>query len=293
LIDLLKRHPLLGEVEVVMHDVVSVKPDIAIVEVPTGVPYLERIGASRIVLLRYGDQGHGACAFQLFERGANAIVVVPTEFAYRTLGYGIPYQVIYNAFEPPDVVAQGGKRGKKVLYAGVYRFAKDTPLAAKVASLAPDLGFVWRKSTDIHEAIEPMAVPPNVTLLEATSNRDELWDGVGCVLVTSRYESFCLIAYEAMCRGIPVVYHARLESITEWAGKARWLYPCASATGMAAACREAIVSAANEFQNAQGHDGMLPLLPEAELIEAANRVHQASLKQLDAFVRTFLLAPEI
>jgi glycosyltransferase involved in cell wall biosynthesis len=287
LIDLLKRHPLLGEVEVVMHDVVSVKPDIAMVEVPTGVPYLERIGASRIVLLRYGDQGHGACAFQLFERGANAVVVVPTEFAYRTLGYGIPYQVIYNAFEPPDVVAQGGKRGKKVLYAGVYRFAKDTPLAAKVASLAPDLGFVWRKSTDIHEAIEPIAVPPNVTLLEATSNRDELWDGVGCVLVTSRYESFCLIAYEAMCRGIPVVYHERLESITEWAGKTtEWvgkvggLYLCGTAAAMAAACRDAIWNGAS--------DG-----PLDKSIELANRVHQTSLRQLDAFIRTFLLAPEI
>jgi len=301
LIDLLKRHPLLGEVEVVTHDVVGARPDIAIVEVPTGLPYLERIGASRVVLLRYGDQGHGACAFQLFERGADAIVIVPTEFAYRTLGYGIPYQVIYNAFEPPDVVqrvavdAEGrpmGKPGKKVLYTGVYRFAKDTPLAARAAALAPDLEFVWRKSTDIHEAIEPIAVPLNVELLEATPNRDELWDGIGCVLVTSRYESFCLIAYEAMCRGIPVVYHQRIESITEWAGKGPGLYPCASAAGMAAACREAITNRANALTSVSNNLGS----PECQgwaLIEVANRVHQISLRQLDVFIRTFLLAPEI
>jgi glycosyltransferase involved in cell wall biosynthesis len=282
LIELLKRHPLIGEVEAVAHDVVSAKPDVAFVEVPTGVPYVERIGARRNVLLRYGDQGHGACAFQLFEKGADAVVLVPTEFAYRTLNYGIPYRVIYNAFEPPDAIgapAVQAKSGKRVLYTGVYRFAKDTPLAARVASLAPDLEFVWRRSTDVHESIGPLVIPSNVNLCDATSNREELWDGIGCVLVTSRYESFCLIAYEAMCRGIPVVYHSRLESIKEWAGVGQGLYPCATPAEMAAACRQVISDRGD-------------LVTYEMLTEVANVVHATSLRQLDAFIRTYVLAPE-
>lgn len=291
LAELLYRHPLIGAVENVGHDMIPEKPtDIAMVEVPTGAPYVRRLNAKKVVLLRYGDQGHGACAYELFERGVDAVVLVPSEYAYRTLSYRIPYRVVWNAFEPPDMVREGGSLGKKVLYTGAYRFAKDTPLAARVATEAPDLQFVWRRSTDIGEPLAPIATPPNVELLDPTADRDELWRDIGCVLVTSRYESFCLIAYEAACRGIPVVFHEELASIREWAGTVDvasdtlihgaqsagdGLRACRTPVEFAKACRAAI------GQVGDG-DRFLPWQ------RVADRTHARSLAQLDAFVREYL-----
>ena len=59
-------------------------------------------------------------------------------------------------------------------------------------------------------------LPPNVEVLDATDSEDTLWEDVGCVLITSRYETGSRIAYEANGRGIPVVAHSSLEALREF-----------------------------------------------------------------------------
>ena len=272
--EVVKRHPAVGDVEVVAHGMVpDQQVDVAFVEIPTGQPYLDRVQAKQTALLRYGDDGHGACAFQVFEReDPRTTVVVPTEYAARTLSYRIPYRVVYNAFEPPEEVRRGGRRGNKVLFTGAFRFAKDTPLAAAVACNLPDVSFVWRKSTEFHQALAPIPVPENVELLDPTPDRDELWQDVGCVLVPSRFESFCLIAYEAMCRGVPVVFQSSLGSIPEWAGIPPGLFMANNATNLAG-CVSAALDAVTKKED-----------PYAKLAAIAQSVHEQSLRQANALI---------
>jgi hypothetical protein len=277
LASLLRRHPLLGPIDELSHDVIpDIRPDAVFVEVPTGAPYLRRVGAKKIVLVRMADEGYGACAFELVEGRADLTVLIPTEAAYGSLGSRMPHHVVFNAFEPPADVAVGGRRGHRILYTGAFRFAKDTPLAAEVAVLCPEQRFVWRKSTPEHQPLASLLVPPNVELCDPTSDPDRLWEDIGAVLVTSRSESFCLVAYEAFCRGLPVIAHSDLRAIGEWAGMPHGLYLGDSALVLAAACRGAIRAGADpeEFNG---------------LREVAMTAHRSSLMQLDVFIRTFVL----
>jgi len=129
---------------------------------------------------------------------------------------------MFSCLEPVSV--SEGPLEKKVLHVQAFASGKGTGRALDVAKALPGVEFVFRRNTvSLHDRLSPVLSDEGsiVTILHPTDSREELWDGIGCVLVTSLSESFCLIAYEALSRGIPVVAPTHLESLfREWSGSA-------------------------------------------------------------------------
>lgn len=84
---------------------------------------------------------------------------------------------------------------------------KGSELFYKLAKRLPEYKFLgvkggyWRDSQDIQEL-------PNVTIIENTNNmRDDVYAKSRIVLMPSVYESFGMVAAEALVSGIPVIAH--------------------------------------------------------------------------------------
>jgi hypothetical protein len=235
----LMDHPLVEAIAITTPDEPKRGADLLIVEAPTGAPFIRGCEPKYTYVLRHGDTPVGDCGFECFEDGVAAFIV-PTQWAARGLPR-VPYVVQYMALEPPAALSNGvlPPLGKRVLHARAFDFMKGTGLALAVARAAlqePGMpSFVFRLSPQVDEV--KVDVPPNVELLRAVGG-DALWRDIGCVLLTSRDETFSMIAYEAMGRGIPVVCHASLGAVKEWAGHLP-LY-VGHETALASACRNAL-----------------------------------------------------
>lgn len=139
-------------------------------------------------------------------------MIVPSAHAMKFLPR-VRHHVQWMSLEQPPEARP--KRGTKVLHARAFDWFKDSHLALRVARSAPDLQFVFRCFA---RPAPDVAIPSNVTLLDQVVG-PELWDDIGALLLTSRMETFCLTAYEAMSRGIPVAYHCDLGALDEWGSR--------------------------------------------------------------------------
>lgn len=233
----LSAHPLVADLAVTTPEEPKRGAEILIVEAPTGAPFIRGCEPRYTYVLRHGDTPVGDCGFECFEDGVAAFIV-PTQWAARGLPR-VPYVVQHMALDPPHDVSVLPPLGKKVLHARAFDFMKGTGLALAVARAAleePGMpSFVFRLSPQVDEV--KVDIPPNVELLRAVGG-DALWKDIGCVLLTSRDETFSMIAYEAMGRGIPVVCHASLGAVKEWAGHLP-VY-VGHETALASGCRSAL-----------------------------------------------------
>jgi hypothetical protein len=231
----LRDHPLVDAIAVTTPDAPKRGADLLVVEAPTGTPFVEGCEPLFTFVLRHGDTPIGHCAYEQFEDSTIALLV-PTQWAARGLPR-VPFMVQYMALEPPP--AELPPLGKKVLHARAFDFMKGTGLALRVATEALEEPgappFVFRQSPDVGSFAYD--IPPNVEVLPAVGG-DALWKDIGCVLLTSRDETFSMIAYEAMCRGIPVVSHASLGALKEWGGPLPFYQGHEQA--LAQACRSAV-----------------------------------------------------
>jgi len=243
LVQRLMDHPLVGAIAITTPEEPKRGADLLIVEAPTGAPFIKGCEPKYTYVLRHGDTPIGDCGYECFDED-NIAFIVPTQWAARGLPR-VPYVVQYMALAPPpdvDMQLLFGKTilgKKKVLHARAFDFMKGTGLAIDVARAAlnePGMpSFVFRKSPLVE--VVTADVPPNVEVLPAVGG-EELWRDIGCVLLTSRDETFSMIAYEAMGRGIPVVCHASLGAVKEWAGHLPF---CAGhEEALAAYCRSAL-----------------------------------------------------
>lgn len=247
--DALRTHPLVADLAVTTPDEPKRGADLLIVEAPTGAPFIRGCEVKYTYVLRHGDTPVGDAGYECFDEGVAAFMV-PTQWAARGLPR-IPYVVQYMALEPPPQVGSDGRPlvmakspawaplGKKVLHARAFDFMKGTGLALDVARAAleePGMpSFVFRQSPQIAAVYDD--VPPNVEVLPAVGG-EELWRDIGCVLLTSRDETFSMIAYEAMGRAIPIVCHASLCAVKEWAG--HFPFYAGHETALASSCRSAL-----------------------------------------------------
>jgi hypothetical protein len=227
----LRGNPLVGEVMTTKPDMPKTGHDILIVEAPTGTPFIEACAPAFTFVLRHGDTPLGNCAYERFDRPDTAMLV-PSNWATRSLPR-VAHFVQYMALErPPGEVPP---MGKKVLHARAYDFMKDTRMAIEVAREAPEVEFVFRLTPGAFAG----DLPPNVTV-ELATHGPELWEDIGAVLLTSRAETFSMIAYEAVCRGLRVVAHASLGVLREWADPYPCTYLADTAQGLAESCRMAL-----------------------------------------------------
>lgn len=203
-----------AKVEVSTYESVPRGRDVYVFETPTTNSAVLDADGRATVLLRHGDCQMASLAPQLIDT-PGVTLVTPTAYAYHCLGWRVERsRVQWMALEPPRYAygEQPKTLGTKVLHVRAFDFQKDTPLAIQIAREMPGTEFVFR----CQPGVRRLPVPSNVTLLPPTMDQDELWADVGCLLVTSRWESFCMAAYEAMGRGIPVVYHNSLRALSEW-----------------------------------------------------------------------------
>lgn len=209
----LRAHPLVKHLGVSTDRVVRTGADLLVVDAPTGKPFLDVAGAKYSVVVRHGDIPIGHCAYDAFDGDPdNVAMLVPSAHAMKFLPR-VRHHVQWMSLEQPPGALP--KRGTKVLHARAFDWFKDSHLALRVAREASDLQFVFRCFARPGSDVE---IPPNVTLLDQVVG-PELWDDIGALLLTSRMETFCLTAYEAMSRGIPVAYHSDLGAIDEWGSR--------------------------------------------------------------------------
>src|SRR3990167_7216213 len=215
LVERLMDHALVDALAITTPEEPKRGAELLIVEAPTGAPFIRGCDPAFTLVLRHGDTPVGHCGYQCFDDG-NAALLVPSQWAARGL-LRVPFMVQYMALEPPP--EKLAPLGKKVLHARAFDFMKCTKLAISVAREAVEMpgtpSFVFRLSPQVASFADDL--PPNVEVLPAVGG-DALWNDIGCVLITSRDETFSMIGYEAMSRGIPIVCHASLGAIKEWAG---------------------------------------------------------------------------
>lgn len=259
--DALVAHPLVSEVKTTKPGMALSGFDLLIVEAPTGKPFIDACAPKFTYVLRHGDTPIGDCAYELFD-GSRIEMLVPTHWAARSLPR-VPYQVQYMALEPAPT--EFAVRGGKVLHARAFDWMKDTGLALSVAMRAPDLEFIFRKTPNL-ETDPLLSLPPNVTLLEATSDPVKLWAEIDCLLITSRAETFSMMAYEALWRGIPVVYEESLGGISEWAEGCMWN---ANQNELSDRCRRAM------FETR---------MDRSVLVARARAIHSKAVAQLSAWL---------
>lgn len=264
---ILSKHPGVEEIALTTGDAPKRGADLLIVEAPTGAPFVRGCEPRYTLVLRHGDTPIGNCAFECFDEG-NISFLVPTNWAARGLPR-VPFMVQYMALVPPSDERALPRLGKKVLHARAFDFMKGTGLAVSVAKESLELpggpSFVFRQSPLV--GASSVEVPPNVEVLPAVGG-EELWRDIGCVLLTSRDETFSMIAYEACARGVPVVCHPSLGAVKEWAGPL--LHYAGNEQMIAQSCRTAL-RVADQYRN--------------ELRVRACVVYAKAMQQIDMWVQ--------
>lgn len=182
----------------------------------------ESLHTRRAYVWRHGDESlHALAPLSMSLDEGCASLLVPTQASADSVQWHVRKAVLYSALEAPHVLDVPSAFRKPsqgaMLHVGAWDHQKGTDIALRVARLLPEQRFIFR-AIDRHTAsrwIADKTVPRNVEVLPPTPDSADLWAGVSGVLVTSIFETFCMIAYEAVSRGLPVV--ARwLPEVWEW-----------------------------------------------------------------------------
>lgn len=182
----------------------------------------ESLRTDHAYVWRHGDESlHHLGPLSMSLEGGHATLLVPSHATAHSITWQVRKAVLYSALEAPHVLHTPSAFRKPsqgaMLHVGAWDHQKGTDIALRVARLLPKQQFIFRAVDKATAARweHDSTVPSNVRVLPPTPDQHELWVGVSGVLVTSVFETFCMIAYEALSRGLPVV--ARwLPEVHEW-----------------------------------------------------------------------------
>ena len=104
---------------------------------------------------------------------------------------------------------------------------KGLVLFTEIARRMPDTKFLAVRSYYHHAFGYSLDIPPNITWIDFSRDMRSLYEKTRILLVPSAYESFCMVAVEAMSNGIPVLYtrpndlrilydYGSTEGMAEW-----------------------------------------------------------------------------
>lgn len=153
-----------------------------------------------------------------------------------------PSHVVHHEYRHPFVdaspirLSQDDERGPYITLINA-NMNKGLAVFLKIAKALPTHKFLAIKSY-YHPPSDPsLEVPPNIVWEEFTRDTKSIYKRTRILLVPSAYESFCIVAVEAMVNGIPVLYSKPDEANTaigmvgNTRGMEHWIspegYPCA------------------------------------------------------------------
>jgi glycosyltransferase involved in cell wall biosynthesis len=106
---------------------------------------------------------------------------------------------------------------------------KGIDLFIKLAMALPDKKFLAVRG--YYQAVPYSGVlPPNLEWIDFTRDIKSIYKRTRILLVTSKYESFCVVAVEAMANGIPVIYTRPYNAVVQnmygtTEGMREWISP--------------------------------------------------------------------
>lgn len=162
---------------------------------------IDTLYPKKAILWRHGDE-----SLQDYPIGAivtgRAYLCLPSAWACQHLGWNVPCRALYPAFEPPPAAIP--PRGSKWLYVGAFEPGKNLQEALVTAHKYPDEQFIFRGNEGKKRGRQFELGWPNVQWGDYTESQEELWDDVKGLFLPSLFETFSILAYEAMSRGLPV-----------------------------------------------------------------------------------------
>ncbi len=120
------------------------------------------------------------------------------------------FEVVHHGTPDPLVSGSSQQRRDRILFLGAMESRKGTDLFIKASAVPmPQVDGRWTAIGRWPERYANLAreCGARVELLGAQSNAalHQYWEETRCVVVPSRYESFGLVAIEALSRGLPVI----------------------------------------------------------------------------------------
>ena len=205
----------------------EIQPDIVHGHGAKGGLYARVLGRRRSIYSPHGGSLHanyGALANYLYTLMEKILlpmtgrVLVESQYTFRQFQKLVSYgfsriAVNYNGIDFPANLKKPSEFQFRVAALGLLRELKGFDLliraAAELKSEYPKLKVKicgdGPEKPKLAELIEQMQVQDHVELVGESETPDQVYEWANLVVVPSRYESFGLVALEAMAQGIPVV----------------------------------------------------------------------------------------
>lgn len=136
-------------------------------------------------------------------------LIFNSEWMRRNWSSSLPHAVVHPPVDPADYTAESSREA-----AACVNLYKNGAFFWQVAALAPDIPFLAVRGGYGKQTVPPV-IPPNVTVLETTSDpARDIYSRAAVMLMPSKYESWGRVGVEAACSGIPTVA-SPTEGLTE------------------------------------------------------------------------------
>lgn len=216
------------------------RPDVVIAHAGQSWPgrrHAERTGAP-FVLSCHGDGGHPGWLAAQVAAARPDLVIANSEHMRANLRRAVDDSRIVTLHPPVDPARHRVERtGDRVTLVNLTG-AKGAPLFWQLAELMPDTRFLGVRG-GYGDQVEPPDIP-NVAVIDPVADMRQVWAETAVLVVPSEYESWGMVAVEAMASGIPVVA-SDTPGLREALGHAGILLPRdAPAARWATAVREAL-----------------------------------------------------
>jgi glycosyltransferase involved in cell wall biosynthesis len=205
--------------------------------------FLRNCRGSRVESAAYAARGVYANRTQVFARNVTVFIAISQFLKDFLSGAGYPadrIHVVYNAVSFAAPVAERGA-GQYAAFVGRMSEEKGIPVLLEAAAQLPEMPVKIAGDGPLHEELQTKA-PANVEFVGrlASEGLDAFYRNARFVVVPSVwYETFGLVAVEAMGRGVPVIA-SRIGGLQELIaeGEAGLLFEAGNATDLAAKMRQ-------------------------------------------------------